>query len=130
MSLQFSSVQSLSRVRLFVTPWTAACQAPPSMGILQARTLDWVAMSSSRGSSQPRDQTQVSNPGLQHCRWILYRLSHQGSPREEIAFDKQKQYFKLTWMGCFPTKGDNKSLSPLDSPVSAPPVFELSDPKK
>ena len=31
-----------------------------SMGILQARILEWVAMSSSRRSSQPRDQTQVS----------------------------------------------------------------------
>ena len=30
------------------------------MGILQARILKWVAMPSSRGSSQPRDQTQVS----------------------------------------------------------------------
>ena len=30
--LQFSSVQSLSRVPLLVTPWTAAHQAPPSMG--------------------------------------------------------------------------------------------------
>ena len=29
---QFSSVQSLSRVRLFVTPWTVANQAPPPMG--------------------------------------------------------------------------------------------------
>ena len=28
--------------------------------ILQARTLDWVAMPSCRGSSQPRDQTQIS----------------------------------------------------------------------
>ena len=28
---QFSSVQSLSRVRLFVTPWTASCQAPLSI---------------------------------------------------------------------------------------------------
>ena len=27
-------VQSLSRVRLFVTPWTAACQASPSFTIL------------------------------------------------------------------------------------------------
>ena len=43
-----------------VTPWTVACQAPVSTGILQARTLEWVAMPSSRGSSQPRDQTQVS----------------------------------------------------------------------
>ena len=30
-----------------------------SMGILQASILGWVAMSSSRGSSQSRDQTQV-----------------------------------------------------------------------
>ena len=33
------------------TPWTAACQSPLSMGILQARILEWVAMPSSRGSS-------------------------------------------------------------------------------
>ena len=26
-------------------------------------------------------QTQESNRGLLHCRWILYRLSHKGSPR-------------------------------------------------
>ena len=25
--------------------------------------------------------TQRSNPGLPHCRWILYHLSHQGNPR-------------------------------------------------
>ena len=29
-------------------------------GIFQARVLEWVTMPSSRGSSQPRDQTQVS----------------------------------------------------------------------
>ena len=29
-------------------------------GILQARTLEWVAFAFSRGSSQPRDQTRVS----------------------------------------------------------------------
>ena len=29
---EFSSVQSLSRVWLFATPWTLANQAPPSMG--------------------------------------------------------------------------------------------------
>ena len=36
------------------------CQAPLSMGILQARILEWVAMPSSGGSSQLRDWTQVS----------------------------------------------------------------------
>ena len=25
--------------------------------------------------------TQGSNPGLLHCRWILYQLSHKGKPR-------------------------------------------------
>ena len=42
-------------VQLFATPRTVAHQAPLSMGILQARTLEWVATSFSRGSSQPRD---------------------------------------------------------------------------
>ena len=42
-----------------VTPWTIACQAPMSMGILQAIILELVAMPSSRGSSQPKGQTQV-----------------------------------------------------------------------
>ena len=32
-------------------------------GILQARILEWTAISFSRGSSQPRDQTQVSRIG-------------------------------------------------------------------
>ena len=57
-------------------------------GILQARILEWVAFPFSRGSSQPRDWTEGLNPGLAHCRWILYQLSHKGSPRilEWIAY--------------------------------------------
>ena len=32
--------------------------------------------------------SQGSNPGLPHCKWILYQLSHQGSPRilEWVAY--------------------------------------------
>ena len=37
-------VKSLSRVRLFMTPWTAAYQAPLSMRFSQARVLEWVAI--------------------------------------------------------------------------------------
>ena len=47
--------KSLSTVRLSVTPWTTV------HGILQARILELVAFPFSRGSSQPRDQTQVSH---------------------------------------------------------------------
>ena len=44
-------------------------------GILQARILEWVAIPFSRGFP-----TQGLNPGLPHCRQMLYHLSHQGSP--------------------------------------------------
>ena len=40
--------KSLSRVQLFATPWTVALQAPLSVGILQARILEWVASPFSR----------------------------------------------------------------------------------
>ena len=50
------------------------CSPPGSSvrGILQTRILEWVAISSSRESSQPGDQTHVSNPSLFDFRQILY----------------------------------------------------------
>ena len=44
------------------------CSPPSSSihGILQARILEWVAISFSRGSFQPRDQTQVSHIAGRH----------------------------------------------------------------
>ena len=56
-----------THVRHFVAPWTIARQAPPSMGILQASILEWVAIPSFRGSSQSRDQTQVSSISCLGC---------------------------------------------------------------
>ena len=43
-------------------------------GIFQARVLQWVGISFSRGSSWPRDRTQISHIAGRH-----YRLSHQAS---------------------------------------------------
>ena len=61
--------------------------SPPSSsvhGILQARTLQWIAMLSSRGSSLPRDQTQVwikpESPMFPALQVDSFPLSHQGSP--------------------------------------------------
>ena len=45
-------------------------------GILQARTLEWVAFPFSRGIFP----TQGLNPGLPPCRQILYQLCRKGSP--------------------------------------------------
>ena len=59
----------------------AAHQAPLSMGILQARMLEWIAMPSSRGSSQPRDQTQVSCiAGRFFTIWAI------GTPRAPVLY--------------------------------------------
>ena len=57
------------------------CRLPGSAvhGILQARLLEWVAISFSRGSSQPRNRTQVSCIVSK----TLYHLSHQGSTLAE-----------------------------------------------
>ena len=48
----FVCAQLLSHVRLSATLWTVARRAPLSLGIFQARILEWVVISSSRGSSR------------------------------------------------------------------------------
>ena len=53
-------VLSCSVVSDSATSWTVARWAPLSMEFPQARILEWVAMPSSRGSSQLRDRTRVS----------------------------------------------------------------------
>ena len=78
----------LSHVRLFMTP--VDCSPPGSSvhGISQARILEWVTISSSRGSSWLRDQTSVS------CSQVLYQLSHKGSSktRKVIIFFKMPTF--------------------------------------
>ena len=53
------------------------CSPPGSSvhGISQARLLEWIAISFSRGSSWPKGRTWL---GLLYCWLILYCLSHQG----------------------------------------------------
>ena len=68
--------KSLGRVWLFVTPWTVWYSPGQNTGV------------GSRSLLQRIFSTQGSIPGLPHCRWILYQLSHKGSPRilEWIAY--------------------------------------------
>ena len=82
--------KSLSRVQLFVTPWTIAHQAPLSVhGILQARILEWVAIPFAKVSSLPRDQTCIAGrfftiwttreaytPRVATIKYWLYSLSY------------------------------------------------------
>ena len=76
----------LSRVRLFATPWTAARQAPLSMGF--SRQESWSGLP----CPPPGD---LPNPVIEPSRQILYCLSHQESPRilEWVAYPFSRGIF-------------------------------------
>ena len=65
-------LRGFSRVQLCVTPWTVAHQAPLSCNSPGKNT--GVCCHSLLQGIFP---TQESNPGLMHCRQILYQLSYQ-----------------------------------------------------
>ena len=79
-------------VWIFATPLTIAHKAPLSRGIFQAGILVWIAISLSRGSSQPRDWTHIS---CIFCigRQILYHCAMWEGPIPTMPISK---YFKLT----------------------------------
>ena len=85
-----------SRVWLFVTLWTVARQASLSMGFFQARTLEWVAMPSSRGSSRLRDWTQKS-----YVSWIclLCFLHLQAGSLPLASPGKPSLHYSLVQLG-------------------------------
>ena len=57
--------KSLSRVRLFSTPWTAAYQAPPSMGFSRQEYWSGLPLPSPGGSSTPEQFiTATETPGF------------------------------------------------------------------
>ena len=76
-------VKSLSRVWLFATPWTAVRQALLPWDFPD-KILEWVALSFSRESSRPRDQTQVS-------RIVGRRFYHLS--RKSCTFCREGLYF-------------------------------------
>ena len=57
-----------------MTPWTVASQAPLCMGILQPRILGVGCHFLLQGIFL----TLELNPGLLHCRQILYQLTYKG----------------------------------------------------
>ena len=69
--------------------------SPPGssvQGISQPRTLEWVAMSSSRGSSRPKDRTQVSFVS-RISRQVLYLvLCHLGRPHNPLLINEWLPY--------------------------------------
>ena len=91
------------------------CSPPGSSvhGIFQARILELFAISFSKGSSLPGDQIQGRpNPGLLHCRQILYHLSHQGSP--SLVKGRENISEELNWFKIWFTKESKKKKKNQD----------------
>ena len=61
------NVKSLSRVQLFVTPMDCSLLDSSVHGIFQARVLEWVAISFSRGSSWPNVPSVQFSSVAQSC---------------------------------------------------------------
>ena len=80
----------LCHAQLYPTLWDPMDYSPPGSsvhGTLQARVLKWVAIPFSRGSSQPRDQTQVS-----HIAGRFFTTELPGKPKATIL--QYKFFFK------------------------------------
>ena len=91
------------RVQLSATPWTVARQATLSMGILQARTLEWIAILSSRGSFQLRDWTQVSCIASRFFTiWATREVILQVS--WEVLVERGWAFHQKTWVDSQPSK--------------------------
>ena len=84
-------------------------------GILQARILKWVAVPFSRGSSQPRDWTQVSHIAggfftswaIKEAQWLfLYSTYHEKSLHFHALHSITKSFIQAWWESSFPSPSD------------------------
>ena len=115
-----SSVQSLSCVQLFVTPWTAACQASQSITnscsllklmsiVLVMPSNDFILCNTLLLPSSIFLSIRVfSNESVLHIRWPKYwSFSFSTSPSNEYS---QLISFRINWLYLPAVQGTLKSL--------------------
>ena len=120
MLVEFSSVQSLSRVQLFATPWTAARQASPSIinsrSLLKLKSIESVMPSNHLIFCCPLLLLPSSFPSLRvfsnesalRIRWPKYRsFSFNISPSKEIP---GLISYRMDWLDLLAVQGTLKSL--------------------
>ena len=115
--VQFSSVQSLSRVRLFATPWTAAHQASLpitiSRSLLKLMSIESVMPSNHLILCRPLlllpsifpSIRVFSDESVLHIRWP-WRFSFSGSPSNEYS---ELISFTMDWLDLLAVQGTLKS---------------------
>ena len=119
---QFSSVQSLSSVQFFVTPWTAACQASLSItssrSLLKLMSIESVMPSNHLILCRPflllpsifPSIRVFSNESVLHIRWPKYwSFSFSISPSNEYS---ELISFKMDWLDLLAVQGTLKESSP------------------
>ena len=118
-SVQFSSVQSLSRVQLFATPWTTACQASLSItnsqSSLKLMSIELVMPSRHLILGRPLLLPPIppsirvfSNESTLHMRWLKYwSFSFSISPSNE---QPGLISFRMDWLDFLAVQGTLKSL--------------------
>ena len=117
---QFSPVQSLSCVRLFVTPWTVACQASlfitNSWSLLKLMSIESVMPSNHLILSRPLllppsilpSIRGFSNESVLHIRWPKYwSFSFSISPSNEYSGVIS---FRINWFDLLAVQGTRKSF--------------------
>ena len=118
--LTFSSVQSLNHVQLFVTPWTAACQASRSIAnsrsLLKLISIESVMPSNHLILCRPLFLLPSIFPGIRvfsnesvlHIRWPKYwSFSFSISPSNEHP---GLISFRMDWLDLLVVQGTLKSL--------------------
>ena len=116
-SVQFNSVQSLSHVRFFTTPWTAACQASLSItnswSSLKLTSIESVMPSNHLIFCRPLLLPSIfasirvfSNKSPLRIRWPKY-WSFSISPSNEYS---ELISFRIDWLDLLAVQGTLKSL--------------------
>ena len=119
-AVQFSSVQSFSRVQLFVTPWTTACQASLSItnsqSLLKLMSIESVLPSNQHILCRPlflllsifSGIRVFSNESVLRIRWPKYwSFSFSISPSNEYS---GRISFRMDWLDLLAVQGTCKSL--------------------
>ena len=118
--VEFTSVQSLSRVQLFATPWTAACQASLSIinswSFLKLVSIESVMPSNHLILCHPLLLLPLIFPSIRvfskesvlHIRWLKYwSFSFSISPSNEYS---GLISFRMDWLDLLAVQGTLKSL--------------------
>ena len=116
-TIMFTRAELLQSCLILCNPMDCSPPGSSIHGILQARILEWVAMPSSRGSFQPRDQAQASHIAgkffIIWATWEAHTYITNGKISAKIKFDKERAWIDL--LGDFP--GSALHGNHLETPI-------------